>query len=322
VRAGDPVSGHRPPSPWLFLGALVLGLGLLRLAAWTAREAAWAPAAADYFDASRLDRFRGPGPVRVAVVGSSLVSHALLFDEVMEALGRSLERPLRFVRCSRNGRRLDLTPALLAHLAAQPPDLLVLEAEPLVWGEPPEPQDRLRRAREKRLFGLVGAALARAAGSPLRPGPGEDANRPLVADGGALTLRGTGFVPREYAAALGRVVAQDPARLEAVLAGLATLERRGCRVLLLAFGRSPAAAAQFPPALARDFAAGLDRLGARGFRVERQDCPLDQDCYLDQAHLNHLGRQRFSAWFLEHVDRWREGPALTATARAGAAGGG
>lgn len=295
--------GH-PPPPWLFLPALALGALLPRLASWAVGEAGWAPAAAEYFGTGRLDRFRGPGPVRVVALGTSLVGRALPFDGDLEALGRVQGHPLRFVRFTRSTRRLDLTPALLAELAGRRPDLLVVEAEWLVWGTPPERPDRAWRVQDQRLYRLVRARLALAAGRLGPAGQGQDMNRPLTDADDDPSLPGAGFDPRRYAAGLERVVPQDPARLETVLAGLADLERRSCRVVVLAFGRSPAASARFPPALAAGFEAGLERLAARGFRVQRNTCPLGQDCYLDEAHLNRPGRERFARWFLDRLDDW------------------
>jgi len=300
------VSGSRPPSPWLFLLALLLGMAALELAGRASASWTYTPLAADYFGTGRLQRFRPAGPLRVAAVGSSVVARGLLFDEDMEAMGRALGRPLRFVRFSHGGRRLDMVPALLARLAAQPPDLLVMEAEWLVWGEPPERPYWVRRDRERRLFrALLGAAMQ--ASGRLRPAQaGQDENRPGAGDLAGPALPLPAFDPGVYAGLLRQVTLQDRAMLSSVLAGLERLQRGGCRVVILSFGRSPAAAAMEPPGMRRADDQAMQDLAARGFRVVRQDCPLRQDDYLDHGHLTILGQRRFSAWFLAHLGAWAE----------------
>jgi hypothetical protein len=297
------VSGARAPSPWLFVLALLLGLAATALL--LARDDTRTPEYTDQFYATaRLERFRGPGPVRVVALGSSLVGYGLAFDDNLEALGRAQGCPLRFIRFSHNGRSLDTVPPLLARLRQQPPDVLVMEAEWLAWGDLAQAEMSLRmrlKVRRRKLFLALRALLIGGRGNAGHPDAGQGDNH---APGGPLLAPGPPFEAGRYREYLRTFTPQDPQRLEEVLAALERLQQRGCRVVILAMGRSPEAAALFPAELAGGFQAMLDRLAARGFRVERPACPLPQACYLDEAHLNEQGRARLSAWFLSRVADW------------------
>jgi hypothetical protein len=161
---------------------------------------------------------------------------------------------------------------------------------------------RLKYSRRKLFLALRAVLMGgrgNAAGHPYAGQEDNHAPGPARADPAPVP-----FDPERYATSMRLWMPQDPRQLEAVLAGLERLQRCGCRVVILPMGRSPEAAAMFPADLAAAFQATLDRLAARGFRVERQTCPLPQSCYLDGAHLNEQGRARFSAWFLTRVADW------------------
>jgi len=298
------MSRERGPSPWLFALALPLGLGAGALLLWRA-DGAERVHADQFFDTARLARLEAPGPLRVVALGSSMVSHALVFDGELEAMGAAAGRPVRFVRFSRNGRSLDAVPALLARLAERPPDLLVTEAEWLAWGEPAPSFRRALKYRRRRVFLALRVAVARLCGHAPDLGPGREDNRPGTP---AQPEAPAPFDPGRYRELLDLLEPQDPRRLEPVLAGLARLRARGCRVVVLAFGRSPGAAAMFPADQARTFSGASARLAARGLPVADAACPLPQDCYLDHAHLNRRGRERFSAWFLTRLGAWSGRP--------------
>ena len=100
---------------------------------------------------------------------------------------------------------------------------------------------------------------------------------------------------------------RDLDALGGILGALDALKARGCRVVLLPMGRSPAAQAVFPAELSAAFAGFLDRLRARGFSVESERPPLEQRHYSDAAHLDAAGRSRFSEWFSGRIPLWMEG---------------
>jgi hypothetical protein len=155
----------------------------------------------------------------------------------------------------------------------------------------------------RRAIGL-GAEVLRAGGSgpdPLRFG---DHVVDLL---GAAGAKGPGFDLDDYARRLSRIRLRDLDALGEVLDALDGLKARGCRVVFLPLGRSPAADAIFPARLSRDFAGFLDRLSERGFGVEREGPRLEQRYYADAAHFGAVGRGRFSEWLAGRLPLWREG---------------
>jgi hypothetical protein len=297
------VTAQRPPSPWLFALALLLGLAATALLL-SPKETATPESTDAFYATARLDRFQDPGPVRVVALGSSLVSFGLDFDQDIEALGRAQGRPLRFIRFTHYGRNLDSLPPLLERIRQRPPDVLVLEADWLAWDLPPA-RISLRmklKHRRRKLFQALRAVLPGGRGNAGDPYAGQEDNH--APDPGRPRPVLLPFDAGRYAQGLGQWVPRDPAQIEAILAGLDRLQQRGCRVVVLTMGRSPEAAAFFPANLAAGSQDLLDRFAARGFRVERQTCALPQSCYCDEAHLNEQGMARLSAWFLTRVADW------------------
>lgn len=302
-------SWRQAPPPWAF--ALALALALAGLAPLL-RHADRFGARADpdrFYATPRLARLRGPGPLRVVAIGSSLVGCGLAFDGDLEALGAAQGHPLRFVRFTHAGRKLDSIPPLLDRIARQPPDLLVLEAEFLVWGDRPVSPLRYALAdRRQRLFQAALLGLIRLGPGGRDPDAGAEANRAPDAWERRQAIQPTVFDGPAYLQAVAEFGPQRPDELAAVLAGLAELRRRGCRVVLLPMGRSAEAQALFPAEQTAVFRLAVARLAASGFPVDPQAPPLPPAGYLDAAHLNAAGQVGRSRWFIAQLDRWEGRP--------------
>lgn len=317
------------PSPLLFLAALPLALlvavGALLLLPDKPDETI------EYAEGPAGMR-SGPGerPFRVVAIGTSLIQSAA-DPGAVEAFSAARGHAVRFRRVTCVGRHVEWVEPFLAELAKDPPDLLVVEAELLAWlVEPPagtvEEPERPRRPRNAPKGGLallrhrrgfasswlvgemrravgLGVEVVRSAGGPDPLRYADDVADLL----GALGSGAPDFEAARYARHLARVRLRDLDALGGILGALDALKGRGCRVVLLSMGRSPAADALFPARLSRDFAGFLDRLSERGFAVERGGPRLEQRHYVDAAHLDSVGRSRYSEWLAGRIPLWGEG---------------
>lgn len=316
------------PSPLLFLAAVPLALlvavGALLLLPDKPDETL------EYAEGSAGTRSGlGGRPFRVVAIGTSLIQSAV-DPGAVEASSAARGDAVRFRRVTCFGRHVEWVEPFLADLAKDPPDLLVVEAELLAWFvEPPAgtveepgrpgrpryaPKGGLALLRQRRGFAsywLVGemrGALGLGV-EVVRSGDGPDPFRYAddVADLlGALGAGAPDFDAARYARHLPRVRLRDLDSLGGILGALDALKGKGCRVVLLSMGRSPAADALFPARLSRDFSGLLDRLSERGFAVEREGPRLEQRHYVDAAHLDSVGRSRFSEWLAGRIPLWRE----------------
>lgn len=303
------------PSPLLFLAALPLAL-LLALGALLLLpdkpgdtiEVAEGPTGL---------RPSGEPPLRVVAIGTSLVRSGI-DPGLVEAFAVSRGNAVRMRRVTCFGGHVGWVEPLLGDLARDPPDLLVLEAELLAWhlelpSAPKAGPALLRERRGYASYRLVGE-MRKAVGlgvEVVREGSASPGSLRFADDLvdllGAEGASGTGFTAGRYARRLSRMKLRDLDALGGILGRLDALKARGCRVVLLPMGRSPAAQAVFPAELSAAFAGFLDRLRARGFSVESERPPLEQRHYSDAAHLDAAGRSRFSEWFSGRIPRWMEG---------------
>jgi hypothetical protein len=285
-------------------GALVIALALACLdRLWPGLPAL----ASAHLELGRLDLAPGPLP-RVVALGDSRLRFAIEHDRQLTRPGSGQNQHLAvdFIRITwNNARHDDLAPAL-AKLCAQPPDLLLLQADPLIWrrNAAANARDEIRRRIRDNLRRLRLWALG--------PNPDFSAEnrgvpgvwRPLVA---ADDPERPAKLRQIYAEALRRWQPAATEDLAAWLTDLSCLQRAGTAIVLLHFPRAPFAQAMLPAAMAdheaRSLAALSDR---RGWPVWSPPPGFADQDFFDEAHMSALGGHRYSAWLRTALRQWQQ----------------
>ena len=305
------------PPIWLFLAGLVVAmLSFFALLLIVPRQSIETDFGFDgVYDTGPSNRPALASALKVAAVGSSLIECGLAPDGEMEALAGRKGLNIKFSRLSRPGKDLKWLKPLLTKICQAPPDILVVEAELLALTSKNDDetesfpllsklrssfgQGRMRLygwilGEEERLLGLQASPIqqGRYLADPMMKGPNSSSN--------------PNFDQAAYSRDLRDFVIRDISSLNEVIPILRAIKARNCIVVILPMGRSPGAAALFPPTLHRAFLTFMERLSAQGFLVDQNPIRLPQEFYSDAAHLNEKGRRRASDEFLARVPRWVE----------------
>ncbi|MBL0718600.1 hypothetical protein JI742_01740 [Piscinibacter sp. Jin2] len=306
--------GGAPAWVWSVALGGALGLALLMLTLdrlWPGLPALAGP----YLNLARLDEPPRHGP-RVVALGDSKLRFGVAFDgELRQGL------PLDFVRINWNSAKpADLAPALAA-LCRQPPALLLVQADLLIWQREPveSPGQRLRqhyRENLERLGLLWGRRHPYLLADNL--GRTRDGWQPEGRIGPPQRLSPAELQARQAEALRGWQPAA-PEALQSWQHSLDCLHAAGTEIALLSLPRAPFAQALMAGPLARHEVEALARADAgRGWRHWSAPLRFEDAEFFDAAHLRASGQARYSAWLREALARWLQARAASLPAGAAA----
>lgn len=287
----------RPRSPlplrdWMVVFGIVLSVRLAVVLWYTVTAPAYETPTLEDF---RIDRLEVPShPPRVVVVGTSLVRHALPFDDELGRKAKETGIDARFVRITKDAGTAEEYAPLLPWLLERRPDVVFLQAEPLAIDFNQSRGDRAFR-RGIRLIGSLAQGTEqrmherwRRENSGLLP----PATRNRPQNNPELFLS-------RLSGRLARYVLKPTLLPEPYGAFLESARAANIRVVLLEIGRSREANALLPDAFHRQVAERYGQITAGyGVEVWRFPANLTSDHYTDHAHLDASGRAVFVDWFL------------------------
>ena len=302
-----------PAWVWLTAGAITLAAALLlvfldRLWPSLPTHAAWVN-----LNLQRLESPAGAEP-RVVGIGDSKLRFAVLFDRQLTRPDAAAALPVDFVRITRNAaRHADLAPALDA-LCRQPPALLLVQADLLIWrrGLPDSPWSKpLRRWNDNT------QSLRAYVSTPMSSSRVENLGLPSDwrLDGARLGTMSRAELVARYRLAIRTWQPTEPAVLQRWDAALACLQRRGTEVVVLPMPRAPFAQAMLPEPMAAHERQRLAQLASRpGWQVWPTPLSFGDRDFHDEAHMNGDAQRRYSAWLRGALRDWLQ------TRNAGGAG--
>jgi hypothetical protein len=288
---------HPPPRVWL------LALGWCALAAWVLLCSPWKPVpprlkpTAHELHVQRLAAARGDG-LSVVALGTSKTMRAVPWDdEFMRRYAQALPG-LRFHRITWSGvDLLSLEPALAA-LAAMHPDVVLVEADMLLFDRAwvfdtqaaaAGPWQALRLAMRHTLHRWLGVA-------PTLPQWENYGDDPPGSPQDYCAETHTPQGMERYRETQAHSIVAGAARRQAYLDRLKPLAEAGSRIVLLELPRAPAADALQPPgrdAVLQQTLQALQRETGFAYWAPPR---LADALYCDQGHMLPAGRERYSAW--------------------------
>ncbi len=285
----------RPPL-WTWAAATVLA-GAVVAGLVAAHDALQPQVMAYQLNLARFDQPAGPARRRIVVLGTSKSQCAIEFDDAMEVRLRRLGVDADFVRVTYTQARYEDLRYAFDRMEKDPPALVLVGADLLLL-QPraySTPED-LREPWTSRLRGDLASIAGRRA-------------RQDDAAGGAVScdVLAAGFPPRKlavYARLIGRARASTPQERVLYTDRLDRLRAHGTITGLLTLPQTPAAQAAFRPALLADMAAARDDLIQRHGLIElTPPFPPPASAFIDQGHLNAMGRELYSDWLAREIAR-------------------
>lgn len=258
------------------------------------------------FSPERLDT---PGDNSVVIIGTSLIKHALPFDDELTEAANKHHLSLKFIRFTRSGNEYEPFLCLIEPLLKHPPRYLFLQAELffLTYSRArkyhPGKVDRRPRLHTERLrffyytinshYHNVTSLISRYTGEKSSPSPQSDDSiqRNLAKQADIEDVLKSKYYPEI-------VTASFP---DTVTAFIKQLQQQGTRVFLLEANRSEegnnALGVEFRTQLTQTFqqAAASNNLPYWQFPA------IPVSYYRDRAHLNNRGRKVFTEWFLTRL---------------------
>ena len=287
-----------PAWVWQLAAGIALAVALLLVFADRLWPAMARQAAAQQLHLERLDQPAGGRP-QVVALGDSKLRFAVLHDRAFSTPDHGAALDVDFVRISRDGARTaDMAPAL-ERLCRQPPALLLLQADFLIWRRGSAAAtgfDPLLHWREnvRRLRAWWGH----------RQRPAGAENLGLPADwqqhGSSLGALPRDYLRRRYQRSVRHwrpPLAED---LQVWESTLDCLRRQGTAIVVLPIPRAPFAQALLPEALAAHERERLAQLAADPDRlVWATPLAFADDDFHDEGHMAEAAQRRYSDWLRE-----------------------
>ncbi len=289
---------NKPPlAVWiaatLFAVVLLLALGNLHRTAWLAGSVDKSVS----FNLQRLQAIP-PGALHVVALGSSKTMYAVDFDAAFASRLGVPGRRVVFHRVTANDPAVGYLYPALAAIARRPPDVLLVEAELLLFdrSEHAPIAGLLRHARLNLIMLRMHLAIAPAHGE-MDDNRGQEEWPPEA----SCRHRKNPDALAAYAqyAARWREITDDERATD--LAYLRRMQAAGTRVVLLTLPRSPSGDSVVPASLKRETALLRERLIKQDGFLEWEPGAMDESLYCDQVHANHRGRAFYSAWLAKQL---------------------
>lgn len=246
----------------------------------------------DAFNLERFNTLSGQRPVVVAL-GTSKTRSGLYFDSEMTELLKQTGSQTDYIRITRGGGGFGNIEPALKFLSDNPPDLLLLEAELLVFS----PHHAAWRQRLNRnvdvINGLTGIGRM----------PRENYGEASPFNAASCQDKKTPELLAKYRERAQKRRITSTSEREQFLAYLDLMISNGTRIVILEIPRSPAANTVFPKALKAE-AEHLQQLLVSQPGYQRWTAPADslpEGSYCDQGHLSTTGQATLSRWIAERI---------------------
>lgn len=257
------------------------------------------------FSAERLETQDDSG---VIIIGTSLIKHALPFDDELTKAAEKHHLPLKFIRFTRSGNEYRSFLCLMDPILKHPPRYLFLQAELFFLtysrGARPRPDNadippRLNTERLRFFYYVINSLYHKTANQISQHMTGHSDTSPqsdytirhLQKQAGIEDVASAKYYPEIITTSLPDTVA----------AFVKQLQQQGTRVVLLEANRSEEGNSALGAELRAQLTQTFQQAAADSDLTYWQFPGLPLSHYRDRAHLNSRGRKVFTDWFLTNL---------------------
>ena len=250
----------------------------------------------DVFNLERFKTLSGERPVIVAL-GTSKTRSGVYPDSKLAALIKDAGAEADFIRITRAGNVFENLIPALEYLAINPPSLLLLESDLLVYSVPGKHKLPPWRLKLNQNIDIINAMTG--VGYIIKENHGQPSPYTAAFCQGKKTSQSL----EKYRERAQKRRITYPDEQQAYFNYLDKMTSRGTEIILLEIPRSPSASSVFPVSLKAEADKLQQRLSSRaGFT--RWTPPLDsltEAAYCDQGHLSSVGQTILSQWIAERI---------------------